>query len=201
MPAPVLPSQCNRHPGMTSVAISPGFRGLLAAAFFMLAAVWSAPARADAGNVLCNDGTTPIYFATIIEDIDAISLRCELGRKDCHVQVSGWYLLGPGKCGNLASGSHWTTYLSVYSKRADGKTRASSFKVNPSFYDNNEEASSGVKDLSICADPVKEFERRYEGTINEVLGKPQSCANGDERIPINLVMRSQGNVELTLHIQ
>lgn len=100
-------------------------RRLILSAWILLSSMAASPVVfAEVQNVLCNKTVTDYYYATLHEDIDGISLRCELQRQNCQVKVEGWFRLKPGDCNALPIGTAWTTYLAIMYTGKDGEPHA-----------------------------------------------------------------------------
>jgi hypothetical protein len=161
---------------------------------------WSCRALAEGTNLVCNKGPDELVIATLVENSNEVSLRCEMQRVGCHVVAEGWFHLAPGKCQQVALGNRWETYLSIYAMTASGKYEPRKYTVKEGYRPYRDgPISTGLQGLSLCA-PQKEFKVRYEGIISNVLQtKTLSCVAGTIAIPINAVMHSDGNTRARVY--
>ncbi len=159
---------------------------------------------AAAGNAIagehqiCNHGNADLLYAVAREWEDGLSLRCELQRKNCYVELQGWFTLGRGQCQDVMVGVSWTTYLSIYEIGKDGKTRPIHYRAGEK---SGENASSGLIEGAYLCLPNEAFHVRFDGTLKPALDKPKKCVDSASLYMINMWMRSDSRTDYTLDLK
>ena len=144
---------------------------------------------------ICNEGERDLLYAVVREWEDGLSLRCELQRVNCHLEIQDWFTLKPDQCNDVMVGVSWTTYLSIYEQGKDGKTKPVTYPKS-----DNEDSSGVLTGAYLCL-PNAKFHVRLEGNLKQGLAATKSCASSASLSPINLWMRSEPDQNFVLRLR